>query len=73
MALFAAFVALGVIVPTALSLIEEKLDVGQGLGPLGWIGVVVASLVSGVAVLLLIVLPPVGAVALLVYCVLLIG
>jgi uncharacterized protein len=72
-ALFAAFVALGVIVPTALSLIEERLGVGHGLSRLGWVGVAVASLTSGVAVLLLIVFPPIGAAALVVYGLLILG
>ena len=72
-ALFAAFLALGVIAPTALALIEERLGVGHGLGKLQLLGVVVASVTSGIAVLLLIVLPPVGAAALLAYALLLIG
>jgi uncharacterized protein len=72
-ALFAAFVALGIVVPTALSLIEDWLDVGPGLDRRGVAGVVVASLTAGIAVLLLIVLPPAGVAALLGYGLLLIG
>jgi predicted RND superfamily exporter protein len=72
-ALFAAFVALGIIVPTALALIEERLGVGHGLGRGGIAGVILASVVAGVAVLLLIVLPPVGAAALVAYGLLLLA
>ena len=73
-ALFAAFVMLGVIVPTALALTEERLGVGHGFGGvLGVIAIVGASLVAGVVVLLLIVFPPTGVAALALYLVLLVA
>jgi predicted RND superfamily exporter protein len=72
-ALFAAFVALGIIVPTALALIEERLGVGHGLGRRGWVEAVAAAIVAGIVVLMLIVAPPFGVVALLLYGALLIG
>jgi predicted RND superfamily exporter protein len=72
-ALFAAFVALGIIVPTALALIEERLGVGHGLGRRGIAQVVGVSFAAGIAVLLLIVFPPIGAAALVLYVLLLIG